>query len=404
MEVGKGTRTPYQMGNVLIGYEYGLGMGHLARMLPIARALLARNHRVVFFLRNLRECAKILIKEKVPILPVIDMTARIPELGTPLRFHSYSDFIASVGCYYPDNLFTVTFSWETIFDIYKPDLIICDHSPNCCFAAFGRIPVVLMGDGFTLPPAHDPVFPVIHGASPVIDTDQLLENMRIVQKMRGQKIPQTITEPFRTAARLFCTLPELDHYPLMRRDTVIGPPPNDMLEPVEPPTEPHWFAYLKAGFPSMGRILESLCDVKIPGEVYISGLTREMEARLKRSNIVVHHEPPPMNEILPHVSVVLHHGGNGVSCAALSAGRPQLVVPMYQETQLTGERLRRIGVGHVLTMEDVQSGNVGNSLLEVVENRAMMERAQTVSRNIHARGQYRFLETCIETCENILAG
>jgi len=58
----------------------------------------------------------------------------------------------------------------------------------------------------------------------IVDPTRLLENMRIVQKMHGQKIPQTITEPFRTSARLFCTLSKLDHYQLMRRDAVIVPP------------------------------------------------------------------------------------------------------------------------------------------------------------------------------------
>ena len=93
-----------------------------------------------------------------------------------------------------------------------------------------------------------------------------------------------------------------------------------------------------------------------------------------------------------------------MACAALSAGRPQILVPMYQETQLTGERLRRLGVGHILTNEDIQSGNAGNFISEVIENKETMDRAKTVAYNIHARGPYRFLETCIETCEKILAG
>jgi len=391
------------MSNILVGYEYGIGMGHLARLLPIARALKNRNHHVVFFLYNPGECTKIIANENLPIIPVLDIKARVSEMGTPLRTHSYSDIIASLCGYYHDNMFTVTLSWKTIFDIYKPDLIVCDHSPNCCLAAFGRIPVVQMGDGFTLPPAHEAVFPLMRGAAPVIDPDRLLENMRVVQKMHGGKIPQTITEPFRTVARLFCTLPELDHYPLMRRDTVIGPPPDDLLNPADAPVEPRWFAYLKAGFPATGKILESLCNVKIPGEVYISGLTAELEGRLTSNNIVVHHDPPPLSGILPRVSVILHHGGNGVSCAALSAGRPQIVVPMYQETQMTGERLRRMGVGHILSSEDMQSGSAGNILSEVIENKEMIERAQTVAGNIRSRGSYRFLETCIETCENILS-
>jgi len=47
--------------NILIGYELGMGMGHLARMLPIARKLSEINHQVVFFLHNPAECAVITV-------------------------------------------------------------------------------------------------------------------------------------------------------------------------------------------------------------------------------------------------------------------------------------------------------------------------------------------------------
>jgi hypothetical protein len=213
-----------------------------------------------------------------------------------------------------------------------------------------------------------------------------------------------MTEPFRTAARLFCTLPELDHYPLARRDAVIGPPPNDLCEPVAPPVEPGWFAYLKGGFPATGRILESLCALKIPGEVYINSITPEGEERLTRNNIVVHRDPPPMSQVLPRVSVVLHHGGNGLACAALSAGRPQIVFPMYHEAGVTGEKLLRMGVGHVLLPKDVQSTDIGALIAKTAESKAIMERAQAVARSIHARGPSRFMEICMETCERVLAG
>ena len=392
------------MSNILIGYEYGLGMGHLARILPISRILSVHNHRVIFFVYNPQECVQTLVKEKIPIIAVMNIRSNIPEMRNQPRYNSYSDFMAMAGGYHLEHLYAITLSWKTIFDLYKPDLIICDHSPNCCLAAFGRIPVVLLGDGFTLPPAYEPFFPVISGVANIVDPDRVLENMRIVQKMHGHRIPQTITEPFRTAARLFCTLPELDHYLLMRRDKVIGPPPNDLFEPIITPTEPRWFAYLKANFQITSKILENLCTVKIPGEVYINDLTHEGEERLTLNNIIVHRSPPPMNQILPRVSVVLHHGGNGLSCAALSAGRPQIVVPMYHEAELTGGFLQRTGAGHMLFPKDAQSTDVGSLISEVVKSEEMMCRAQAVARNIYDRGPSCYIETCIETCEKILAG
>ena len=62
---------------ILIGHEWGFGMGHLAWLLPIARVLTNRNHQIVFFLHYPRECATILAKEKLPI-----NTVRIRKTGT----------------------------------------------------------------------------------------------------------------------------------------------------------------------------------------------------------------------------------------------------------------------------------------------------------------------------------
>lgn len=387
---------------VLVGYEYGLGMGHIARMLPIARTLSDRGHQVLFFLYNARECARIISRERLPVIAAMDMTVRVPEMRHPPRFSTYSDFMALAGSYYQDHLFTATLFWKTLFDLYRPDLIVCDNSPNCCLAAFGRIPVVLLGDGFTLPPAQDAVFPSFQNAPAVIEPDLLLQNMRAVQKRHGFRQPETITEPFRTEARLFCTLPEMDHYTLMRRDVVIGPPPNDVLAPVPAPAEPSYFAYLKMECPTISDVLDSLSATNLPGELYVSGLPSEWEARLIRWRAIVHRDPPPIDEVLARASVVVHHGGNGLACAALSAGRPQLILPLYQETELTGETLSRIGVCHRLTPEDAKSGRTRHILSRMVHDSDVASRAQSIARSIESRGPWRFMESCIETCDRIL--
>jgi len=49
------------------------------------------------------------------------------------------------------------------------------------------------------------------------------------------------------------------------------------------------------------------------------------------------------------VSAVLHHGGAGVTQAALAVGRPQVILPQYLEQELTGQALERLGVGRRLT-------------------------------------------------------
>jgi len=96
----------------------------------------------------------------------------------PPRFNTYSDFMAVTGFYRQEQLFAATLAWQTVFDLCKPDLILCDNSPICCLAAFGRIPVVLLGDGFTLPPAHDPIFPPFHDMRSIVDPDLCWEHAR----------------------------------------------------------------------------------------------------------------------------------------------------------------------------------------------------------------------------------
>src|SRR3546814_11360747 len=72
---------------------------------------------------------------------------------------AYSDIMVYCGFGRLESLFTATLAWRTVFDQLRPDLIVCDHSPIVCFAAYGRTPVVQVGDGFTLPPAAGDSFP-----------------------------------------------------------------------------------------------------------------------------------------------------------------------------------------------------------------------------------------------------
>src|SRR3546814_12050613 len=58
-----------------------------------------------------------------------------------------------------ESLFTATLAWRTLLDELRPDLLVCDHSPVVCFAAYGPVPVVQLAAGFSLPPAAGETFP-----------------------------------------------------------------------------------------------------------------------------------------------------------------------------------------------------------------------------------------------------
>ena len=57
----------------------------------------------------------------------------------------------------------------------------------------------------------------------------------------------------------------------------------------------------------------------------------------------------PHSALFSHASAIIHHGGIGTIGQALRAGKPQLVVPHMGDQSDNAERIRRMGLGSVLT-------------------------------------------------------
>ncbi|MBO6763513.1 glycosyltransferase [Maricaulis sp.] len=53
----------------------------------------------------------------------------------------------------------------------------------------------------------------------------------------------------------------------------------------------------------------------------------------------------PHDKLFPRCRTIVHHGGAGTTAAALSAGRPSLIVPFMVDQPWWGERLREQGLG-----------------------------------------------------------
>ena len=57
----------------------------------------------------------------------------------------------------------------------------------------------------------------------------------------------------------------------------------------------------------------------------------------------------PFSALLPHCAALVHHGGIGTVAQALTAGIPQLVVPVAFDHFDEAARLRKLGVGATLS-------------------------------------------------------
>lgn len=396
------------MAHFLVGYELGGGHGHVHRLMPLVRALEAQGHRVTFFLRNIHENAGLLARERRAILPVPDLVARIPGAPVPAPLATYLDIMCTAGFFRRQVLHAGMMAWNTLLAQTKPDLVVADHSPVLLLACFKRYPVVQVADGFTMPPAEADQFPLFRkGRKPVVDPAHVLAVMQDVQKHHRQPVPQTVTEPFRTAGRLVCTLPELDPYAELRRDPVIGP-----VEGLKAPLPPHpshtgkgpprFFAYLSLEHKKTKPFLEGLAASTMEGEIFARSMTNEVAKAIARPGLTIHRDPQPMDQVLARCSLIIHHGGNGTCCAALSAGRPQLLLPTHMEARLSADAVVARGCGRLLAASETTAQGVPPVLQEMAADRAMAARATALAQEIAARGLQHTVDRILATCLAVL--
>jgi hypothetical protein len=386
---------------ILVGYERGDNLGHYRRLAPVAEALAAQGHQVTLFLRNPYDCRGAITRNPLPFIQSPDLVAPNPADREPKRMGSYSDIMVYGGFGSLETLFTGGLAWRTIFDRLRPDLIVCDHSPVLCFAAYGRIPVVQVGDGFTIPPAQGDTFPGFQARrQATVPAERIVALMNEVQSRLGGPPVPTVTAPLRTAGRLICTLKGFDPYKDTRLDPVIGPT-EGLQAPVPLPKQPRVFAYLGLEHQVTRKLLAALKACDLPAEAYIRGMTAEIAKRFQRPGLIFFKSPQPIDQVLARATLAIHHGGSGMSLACCSVGRPQITLPVHDENLLNTQVLERSGIGEMMTQKDLE--NDGGARIAAFEaDTRRHERAGAIAAEIAKAGPFRPMDHILQACRTAL--
>ncbi len=144
--------------------------------------------------------------------------------------------------------------------------------------------------------------------------------------------------------------------------------------------------------------------VTMNGEIFARGMTDEVASALQRPGLIVHREFQPLPELLARASVVLHHGSNRTSCAAMSAGRPQIVIPTQMGSRLMGDAVTAQGCGRLLTGRQASADGLRQALEVVAADSEMARRAAALALQIGARGCQQPLEKFLDACSAVLEG
>ncbi|MBT0963452.1 glycosyltransferase [Denitromonas iodatirespirans] len=379
LRVGEGRR------RVLLAWELGEGLGHAARLLLIAERLRIAGWSPVVAARDPAALAE---RYAAANIPVIATPPHRSCFAGPGRFRAatFADIMGVCGYADPTQLAAVVAAWDALLRQEAPELVIADYSPLLSLAAFGRLPVIAVGDGFVnphgLPGGRFP--PLDDALAPIWDPAVLLDAARSVQAGRGLPQPESLPQIIAGAGQVVSVPRELDIYAATRPHPAAGPwlaPP----PPLPPPAQTHVFSYLRLKHPLTCKVLQALAEQRIPGECYLHEAPADTVAALEHAGIRVHARPPPLREVLARASFLIHHGGIGSIEEAAMAGRPQLLLPRHREQALNVRRAMASLPGTVSVRADMSIAQLGQRLPDLVRDARLQEAAQRCAARLTSR-------------------
>lgn len=351
------------MAKILIAWEFGRGLGHVANFGALASELVARGNQVSVAANDLAVVSKYLPKQvqiyASPVMPAVALN------GVP---RTYAELLLGLGYANAENLATFLRAWRSLLNTIGAGTLIADHAPTALLAAqdFG-IKKVNIGIGFCCPPntLATPIFrtwdaaPDAQMLGQTALADQfLLQNINAARASLALPALADLQACFNVDQTYICSFLEFDHYPNRQANvatTHVGPAL--MLDAGDTPTwpqahsqvnNPKVFAYLKANHMDWQGLVKALRQARVNALVYLQGAVVENLREYAGGNVKIVQAPVNMRQCLLEAKAVICAGGVSTVCAALLSGKPVMVVPQFAEQYLTGLNLQKIGAGVVV--------------------------------------------------------
>lgn len=340
---------------VLLVWELGGQLGHFGTLLPIADALAADGHEVVFALKDLgRAPALIGLRYRylqAPLWTDAKQAAR--------RYDSFADILLHAGFDHASALGGLVAAWRALYAQVRPDWVVYDYAPVALFAARG-LPFrkTCVGTGFSVPPG-DELFPRFrHWLSDTASDlahrqgshQMALANGNRVARQLGMPALESLPDVFGEAVLKFATLPPLDHYSSRVAGDYIGPISGlGQDEPFQKKDGEHWiFCYLWARHRGSLELLKALADnPDFKTLAVVPDLSGPAVAR-QHKNLTITRQPVDLRTLSHWAELLVCHAGHGALVQASSQGVPTVSRPVTLEQTLLARRVEAAGAGITL--------------------------------------------------------
>lgn len=378
--------------HILIAWELGGGLGHIARISAIAKGLVAAGHQISLCVQDLPGTHQFVRGLPLDLFQTPLWLKRLKGVGPPACF---SEMLIHRGYASPEGLTSHLSSWTDLIATLNPDLMIVDCAPTAMLAARGTdLPMVLLSNGYhDLPPEHPD--PCLTPWEEGVERRTRQSEQRVVAVINRalehrEKPPiSRIADIYQPAVKRFALLlPELDYWG--QRSTVTYLPPvaegGDLPRPQWPEgTGKKVLAYLKPRAPQTPSMLDALARTDCLGLVVCHGLPAEKVREWQRPGLQIHTEAQDLSACYADADLVICHAGKSSLSSALLQGTPVMMLPQQLE-QLHGARsVDRRGAGLTVPPNAPQA-QVQQSLQDLLSKSTFREKARQISQqNAHLK-------------------
>lgn len=332
---------------VLLTWELGGNLGHLAGLSQVADALHQRGHQVFLSVMDVRDVHKVIDPTHVTLLP----SPRPPGAPTVKDPRTWADLILPFGFSDPEVLTTLLRTWRNLLDLVAPDALVMDSSPLALVASRGAtFPRLIFDNPWSLPPRVRPLAAVRPGVTlheRLQSEAPVLACIQHACRALDLPVPEALEELFEVDHAIARSFERLDHYE--REDSLqnVGPAFSIRggLAPVWPQAgSGRVFAYLRGDYERFDAVVRALLATGRQVLLYATRVRPEALAALRAPNLSIVDHPVDFDLVTPHCDFAVCHSLSGTGSAFLVAGVPVLNCPMFLEQQALGYHASRAGL------------------------------------------------------------
>lgn len=386
-----------QTTRVLFGWEFGAGLGHVARFRPIAERLVDSGVEVVLALQEIDRAGPFLDASGISSRPgfrVVQAPRWLIPNDPKLRqvpTHIFADVMALIGYGDTAALAHRLVAWEDLIAVVQPNVVVGDFSPTLNLAARGRVPRITVGNGYTVPPAGRVMPPIRPWQTKIRDFSTrnegiLLAAVNQIISARNEPPIEFLADILNGDETFVFSLPLVDPYARYRATPAL--PPFNMPRGITPKSRDERdpagvFLYLPRNHQHARAAVDGLAAADVRAHAYISDLPSGAAQELTRPGLAVHRQPQDFAQVMPSARLVIHHGGLSTAVAALMAGTPQLILPWNLEHLVTARGIETTGAAEVLSADDsIDKAELSRRIRALVTDQGRADKAMQAAASL----------------------